>query len=879
MSLEPEAPQSDADDQLDELFEAITDLREKCRVQSAYRTTAEAKRLAKAERKLMPYLLANFYVMNLAQDLFEPEAGREAAVENIALLESPERARAFQGDYDEGEYEHTVQWMSACSYDNLATATGMLQGYNSPGMQACIADGIHVCRRTGKLQCVACFREYATNVHRAADDLSMATHHARTNLLTRQDASSGDDRRFVGADDLSELLLLTGHLEPAWGAAAQALELAATYHNPLGARRRARHMMRQLGHLAGRREWVEAGADPAADRATRGEDPAQDLREDLDEALAEAVRKDYAAAIQRLVPWDQFLTDRKCVDEWFEVRLRLVALHRLAGKADRAAALAKPLDARARQADDFLTLRRLELMLSGALPPAPFPTVGPLSMGHFAPSPGGSDSAATATASSTTPSAPQPSEEPAGEPAAPPPSPLRPVIERIGEQLDAVLNASANAEGPPDVSGVVEAVLAIPPEKVTDRRDAASLMHILAFVSRAPVPQERVWAWAGAVAERHPTEAPVVALRAQLGDVLRSAEDSPLAGTTTPAELEALFRRAMDLDPDWAGGFSRAGTFFLGEGNEAEAERCLARAFRLDRSNEHVATQLADVYASTDRPGDALAVLDMCLREGTESGDLLWQAGVRASSLDRHESALTYLDRLEEVEPGRPWVQYYRGVALMALNRAGEALEAADRENERASRPDALHVQSLRAAAAAALDRIDDVRRHLDAALAVPLRAVDDLTLVGITACHERMWAAALKLPSQDPVRGRVTERLIQSGLTPDALWEWHRTGGGAQNGTEPVQGLTHYLCDLRQPLGPEWAASPACPPGCEGWSAYVIRYGVLAASDDEARQTALKWQSRSASRRAEVLDVQEEGGPFADRPGVTWRTRPAEAE
>ena len=60
MSLEPEAPQSDADDQLDELFEAITDLREKCRVQSAYRTTAEAKRLAKAERKLMPYLLANF---------------------------------------------------------------------------------------------------------------------------------------------------------------------------------------------------------------------------------------------------------------------------------------------------------------------------------------------------------------------------------------------------------------------------------------------------------------------------------------------------------------------------------------------------------------------------------------------------------------------------------------------------------------------------------------------------------------------------------------------------------------------------------------------------------------------------------------------------
>ena len=64
------------------------------------------------------------------------------------------------------------------------------------------------------------------------------------------------------------------------------------------------------------------------------------------------------------------------------------------------------------------------------------------------------------------------------------------------------------------------------------------------------------------------------------------------------------------------------------------------------------------------------------------------------------------------------------------LNRPGEALEASDREAERASRPDALHVQSLRAAAAAALDRVDDVRRHLDGALAVPLRTVDDLTLV-----------------------------------------------------------------------------------------------------------------------------------------------------
>src|SRR5690349_1418914 len=108
MSHDPEM--TDVDARLDELIEGISAFRDKCLVKSAMRLTEEACRVAKAERRLVPYLMANFYVMNLTQDLFDAEAGREAAVENIALLESPERARAFQGDFNEAEYEHTVQW-------------------------------------------------------------------------------------------------------------------------------------------------------------------------------------------------------------------------------------------------------------------------------------------------------------------------------------------------------------------------------------------------------------------------------------------------------------------------------------------------------------------------------------------------------------------------------------------------------------------------------------------------------------------------------------------------------------------------------------------------------------------------------------------------
>jgi hypothetical protein len=217
-----------------------------------------------------------------------------------------------------------------------------------------------------------------------------------------------------------------------------------------------------------------------------------------------------------------------------------------------------------------------------------------------------------------------------------------------------------------------------------------------------------------------------------------------------------------------------------------------------------VAAHLADVYAGTDRPADALAVLDMCLREGTESPELLWKAATSALGLERHEAVVTYLDRLEEVEPGRPWVQYYRAMALLALNRPAEAIGAADLEAGRLERPDGLHLHSVRAAAAALLGDAGDVRRHLEAALAVPLGSIDDLTMAGILSCHERLWAAAVTLPDDDAVRAPVVDQLLASGLTPEAFWSAHRPVAG-----EPVAGLAHYVGELRQPLGPDWPTSP----------------------------------------------------------------------
>ena len=837
-----------AGDRLQRQLDVVSDLRAKCLARSALRAAAAARRLAEADRQLMPFLLANFEIMNLSQSTFDPAAGREAAVRAIALLESADEARKFQGDYDERAYDHTVGWMSACAYDNLATATGRLQGYNSPGMQACVADGIAVCRRTGKLRCVTCFREYATEVSRAADDLPMALHHARTNV--NRPPQPGDDRRFVGAKDEATLLLLSGDLHPAWAAGQRAATFAETYHNPLGARRSLRPLLSTIATLAGRADWADAAGRVDIGDVPRDEEPVEDWRGDLAAAVA-----DPAGAVDVLTRWDKRLADDDCLDEWFETRLRLVAAYRLAGQPDRAAALAKPLEAKATTAQDFLTLKRLKRLLDPAVPASAVPTVAAEAL-------------------------PVRVESAMAEPSA---SPLDPVFEQLAADVQGEMAAAAESDGErtPDLATIARRLVMLPPNRVGRADDAARFLRLLAFLSQAPGTDDgRAWAWARAVAAPHPRDAMVLNLLAAYGAQLRQREDAPpsTADLIPAAELEDLFRRAMDVDPNQPMTFGRAGLFYLNQGNDGEAERCLARAFRLDRTSAFVAQRLAEIYSRTDRGPDALAVLDLCLREqpaDERDADLLWKAALAASGMDKQAIALTYLDAFEETKPRQRWVQYYRAIALLGLERYAEAANAIEAEAGRIDMPTALHVHTVRAAAAAGLNDSPGVRRHVTAAIGSPLSLVNYLSRTGVVACYTRLYRAAAKLPADDAVRKSLDRRLLVSGLTPDEFWDRQRQGG------TKVQDVKHFWCDLRQPLDRRWADAGTAMPGSDGWPAYRIRYGVLAADEADASRRAVAWQIKSSPAAALVPDVERvtaDPATYTDVPGVTQRSYPEPA-
>jgi tetratricopeptide (TPR) repeat protein len=445
-------------------------------------------------------------------------------------------------------------------------------------------------------------------------------------------------------------------------------------------------------------------------------------------------------------------------------------------------------------------------------------------------------------------------------------------IERVFDDLTRSMQQLLETERP-DLSPIIRDLLKVHIDQITRPEDAAKFLHLLAFLSRGPIDESQAWRWARAVAAPHPQHPGVLSLLASLGDLLRMKENSNAASEIQFSQLEQMLRTAMEVAPDQPGAFARAGLFYLNNRSDEPAERCLLRAFELDPRNAFVAIQLSDLFNRTNRAEQGLAVLDKCIQQGEPQADVLWKAGLAATSLAKPESALWYLTQLCEIEPDRRWVHYYRAIALLELQRYADAAGAIDQEAALIRMPTALHVHTVRAAAAVGLGETQRLRQHIDAAVSPPLGIVNYLSPAGIVGCFTRLWSAAASLPERDPSRLRLEERMLSSGLTPATFWDQMRVGG------EKVKGLKHFWVDLRQPLDQQWVRSGSAVPEQQYWKAYRIRYGVLASDETEAQKYAMQWQSRSAPLPAQLIETKLDGGSFTDVPGVTQRTFPGKSD
>lgn len=831
-----------------------------CHFATASRLFGDVARLSRSEGLIVPYIFGTFHQMDLALDLLRPDVAREKAIELVAILESEERARQIQPeDFPDAHYEWMVSRLSACTYENLAEATGRLDGYNSEGMHGCISEGIQVCRQTGKLACIRCFQEYAAEVYLAADDSDLALHHTRTIVMHKGDWSDRGNRRWFGSKNEGSLLLLDGQMEAAEAAFAKALEQTKEekVSLPLQARLRASVEYEQMLLLNGKLDPTTIHSDSHSlrkERVPEGEYPANHLRWQWNDALALCCQKNYNDAIALLTKLDRWLTEHRCLSDWFETRLRLIAAYRLSDQSRQVEALANQLEKKAKEARDWLTMRRLEYLLNPFEPVTPLALLAPLTHGPFAAHEGSVRlpiSVETGIPSSEMAAAVTTDEQ--SEAIA---TPLNDLIEELAMRL-------SNSEET-DVSSVIEDILAVPPEKLTANLDAVRLLHMLRFLLNDGKRAAQIWSWVESVGRPFIDDPVILNLQAVLGDVLRMFEETP-EDLIDVDRVDQLFRLSLDLDPNDAGNFARAGAFYLGQENMSEAERCLARGFRLERNNSFLALRLADVYRQTERPRDALAVLDICLREGCDDVNVAYEAGMLALQIEQYDSLLTYLDRFEEMEPGESQIQYFRALAFLELGRLEEAT-AAIAEEERRNPDQPFPPLVIRCGIAAKQNDAGRVREILQHTLQAPFSAVTYLTVEGITQLLHRLWSAATILANDDPARQELENRMLQASLAPDDYFEL------ARQQDEPVENVHFYRCSVIQPLDAEWPQCHGCLHGQEAWEGYLVHWGVLALSEEHASQQVLDYQTQCYHLPPEIIEIQTDDGNYLDRPGVVWQ-------
>lgn len=866
-------PERDIDEQLQELDEKETEFTRLCQLESANRVASEIRRLARAERRFVPYVQATFTIMNNAADRLDPQAGREASIEIIGLLESNELARAIEPDLSEQEYEWAVHWYSSCGYDNLAKATAEISGHNSEGIHACVSEGIEVCRRTGKTQCITCFREYATEVHRAADDPDMALHYARMGIAGVN--RGPHDRRWAGARDLMEILLARGELAAAVDSASAVIEFADIWHSPIRARLITKARITELAHLIGEpQRWDDQCRQEAPQP---GEFLAYELCSDHTQATIECLAGDYASAIKRLSRWDQQLTRRQCFEQWSETRLRLLAAHRMAGNQREFERLADQLQSKSQAARDWHALRCLKHLRDESAIPVPIPVTANLDAGPFAATETKADSRTATVPMSPgavvrdTDSPSKPSDDQpiaAADESASDPFPA--VITHLQSRLEKLSAGSeSTTEDDDSLDKFISDLMAIDSlgftTEKTQRAFRCWALHTISYLVRAETRVHEIWDWATKTLATQRQDAVTLSLYARLGTILRYNYAEQMADRIDEKQLENWFRESLDLDQEMATNFGRAGDFFMLLENLGEAERCYARGCRLDRTNAELASKLAQVYRRTERERDALAVLDMAIRAGAQVPDLFWEAALSAKSLDQYESSLTYFQAYDNAVPNQPWVNYYRAIALLELQRYPESLAAAQREAE--LNPDCQFPLLVhRAAIAAGTGQLAELQNLLNEILLIPLSSVNYLSLSGLEKVLATLWKASESLAEDDPLRVQVIDRLVASHLAPNPLFESHRVKG------DLVEELNFYRCLIEQPLDERWLSWHGRLAGEEELTSYRTFWGVLAGSSEEATALVLEWQSRCFPLNAQVIEVELVDAGYTERIGVVWQ-------
>ena len=257
-------------------------------------------------------------------------------------------------------------------------------------------------------------------------------------------------------------------------------------------------------------------------------------------------------------------------------------------------------------------------------------------------------------------------------------------------------------------------------------------------------PDPLVRAAAAGVLERVDPRPRIAALAPLLDDPVRAVRiEAARALTSVPrAALDrgqaqhldaalAEFVDAQAASADLPGTHLNLGVLHLRQGRPAEAERAYRRALQLDPAFAGAALNLASLLNRQGRNDEAEATLSGSIERVPEEGELHYSLGLLQAEAQRYEQAAASLGRAAGLLPGRGRVRYNQGLVLQRLGRTAEAEAALVAANAADPRdPDVLAalVQLLLGSGdLARAQAYAEALQQLDPAAAGPQRLLDEV--------------------------------------------------------------------------------------------------------------------------------------------------------
>lgn len=864
----------DQQEDLQVMLDKVSDLYSSTQYMTTLRLAQEAHRKARNEKELIHLLNANFYIMNSANSSMNYKRAVEACLETIPLLESEEEASKLQPDFEPSQYYQYQWWLSACTYDNLATATAALQGNNADGLHQCIADGIAVCQRTGKTQCITCFREYATEVFLASDDLQMARKHAEINANRKSGESK--ERVWVSTRDLIGMAMLEGDYEQAQRLFEKAPGEIGDYYNSEKAKSdcytKQEELKLMLGELRSSEE-LEGNREKTPELRSAEENPRGKMELDKNDALLCVLSDQSEKALEILGRWDRNLLELGHLKDWFDVRLRILAIvFKSSPESKRFEKLSSQLLEKARNANDWLTVRRFQYLRSGEVNWTPLALLGTPSQGIFRNAENESEPDSSVGSFESEPltqgEGPALANSDLGED-----SSLAQALNDI--QVRFIELISQESEEQSEFDSLWQELTGLQFSE-GPAPQVARLLYLADGIGWHSDSPWKAFDWLKDVLKQFPGDARIHSFVASLAETMianreqkldegkESLSELPLGlDNSWVAELHAFAVKSASESPSV---FSRAGGFYFRQSDFDKAERYLARASRLDRTDAFAAMKLAEIYNNTDRQLDALNVLDLCIRNGSADSEVVWSALMTAKTLEKYEELLAYADRFDELVEDYPWSFYYASDALLHLDRPSEALVKIERLMQ-SPESDKLASLSMQALALSKLRREEESEQVIEELLRASLQDSEQIAPSGVAAAVSRIYDAVTLLGKEQLV-DKVVKRFSVGGFLPEGYFET------LVNEKEEGEEVYFFVVVVKQSLDSHWKDSLNALHFQRDWAAANQNYGVIASDAEQASKLALEFHERHWGEGCSVETVNETEHEYFDRPRIIWNSQ-----